>query len=226
MPHEGLFEAGAFGWAGVGDRGGGVGEGRRRGDRDREVEFAEERAREVRVLVAAFEDDAVEFLLRDRDGPVRFLLAPAGEPFQQLRVEYRHPAGLAGGAPMLQDEQDAGRVVDAGVAAVGEEDAADLGVVREGDGVLALADFVALDVFDRVEEFGAAVAADGAVSHGEDVVAPGGAGYGRGRLLAVDAEGGAVEGEDADVVCGGRDYDVGVAESDCCLLLAGLAVCC
>lgn len=54
---------------------------------------------------------------------------------------------------------------------------------------------------------------------------PGGAGDGWGGLLAVDAEGGAVEGEDADVVGGGCDYDVGVAEGDSYFLLARFAIC-
>ena len=43
--------------------------------------------------------------------------------------------------------------------------------------------------------------------------------------MAIDAEGGAVEGEDADIVCGGCDYDVGVAEGDGCRLLVRFAIC-
>jgi hypothetical protein len=45
------------------------------GEGDGEVEFGEEGAREVGVLVAAFEDDAVEFVVGDGDGEVVLVLA-------------------------------------------------------------------------------------------------------------------------------------------------------
>lgn len=156
------FEAGAFG---RGSGRGGVG-GRGRGNGDGEVEFAEEGPGEVGVGVAAFEDEAVEFAVRDRDGPVGFFFAAAGEAGEEAGVEDGHPARLAGGAPVLQDEEHAGRVVDVRVAAGGEEDAEEVGVGGKRHDVGALADFVAFDVFDRVEEGGAAVAVGGAVAHG------------------------------------------------------------
>lgn len=122
---------------------------------------------------------------------------------------------------MLQHEQHAGRVVDAGVAGGGEEDAEDGGGGREGDEVVGLADGVAGDVFEAVQEGAVSGGGEGPVAQGEHVVAPGGAGDGWGGLLSVDAEGGAVEGVDADVVGGGRDDDVGVAEGDGWGLLVG-----
>lgn len=45
---------------------------------DLQGEFAEERSGEVGVLVAAFEDDAVEFVLGDGDGPIGFFFAAGG----------------------------------------------------------------------------------------------------------------------------------------------------
>lgn len=77
-----------------------------------------------------------------------------------------------------------------------------------------MADGVAGDVFEGVDEGAAAGGADGAVAEGEYVVPPGGAGYGWRGLLPVNAEGGAVESVDAHIVCGSCDDDVGVAEGD------------
>lgn len=108
---EGFFEPCGLG------RGGGLGGAlcRGRGKGDLEIEFGQEWSWEVGVPVTAFEDDAVEFVLGDGDGPVVFLLAAAGEAVQRFGVEERYPAGLARGSPMLKDEQDALGVVDAGV---------------------------------------------------------------------------------------------------------------
>lgn len=81
VAHKGFFEfeagggGGGLGFFGVVVVFGGVGGGAG----DLEVEFAEEGFGEVGVLVAAFEDDAVEFILGDGDGPVCFFFAAAGE---------------------------------------------------------------------------------------------------------------------------------------------------
>lgn len=49
------------------------------GDRNVELEFGEERAREIRVLVSTLEDDAVELVVCYRDGEVRFLFLAGRE---------------------------------------------------------------------------------------------------------------------------------------------------
>ena len=82
--------------------------GARAADGDLEVEVGEERAWEVRVPVAAFQDDAVEFGGGDSDGPVAFLLAAAREAGEEACVEERHPAGLGRDAPMEEGQEDAG----------------------------------------------------------------------------------------------------------------------
>jgi len=93
---------------GVRGGGGGVLGGAQAADGDLEVEVGEERAWEVRVPVAAFQDDAVEFGGGDGDGPVAFLLAAAREAGEEACVEERHPAGLGGDAPVEEGQEDAG----------------------------------------------------------------------------------------------------------------------
>ena len=86
----------------------GSGGGALAADGDLEVEVGEERAWEVRVPVAAFQDDAVEFGGGDSDGPVAFLLAAAREAGEEACVEERHPAGLGRDAPVEEGEEHAG----------------------------------------------------------------------------------------------------------------------
>ena len=62
-----------------------------RGERDGEVEFGEEGSREVGVLVGAFEDDAVEFVVGRGDGEVGLVLAARGQTREELGVEERDP---------------------------------------------------------------------------------------------------------------------------------------
>jgi hypothetical protein len=88
------------------------------GEGDGKVEFGEEGPREVGVLVAAFEDDAVEFVVGDGDGEVVLVLAARGEAREQLGVEERDPGGARGLPPVEEGEQRTGRVVDAGVLGV------------------------------------------------------------------------------------------------------------
>ena len=107
--------------------GGGVGGGKGAGNGDFEVELCEEGFGEIGVFVAAFEDDAVKFVLSDCHWPVGFLFTAACETVEELGVEHWDPAGLAGGSPVLEDKENAGRVVNAGVAVVGEEDTSELG---------------------------------------------------------------------------------------------------
>jgi hypothetical protein len=59
-------------------------------------------------LVAALEDDAVEFIIRDGDGPVGFGFAAGGEAGEEFGVEEGDPAGLGGSAPAEEGEEDAG----------------------------------------------------------------------------------------------------------------------
>jgi hypothetical protein len=78
------------------------------GKRDGEVEFGEERAREVRVDVAAFKDDAVEFAVGDGDGVVGFLLAAGGKTGEEFGVEERNPGCLRRAAPVQEGEEGSG----------------------------------------------------------------------------------------------------------------------
>jgi hypothetical protein len=66
-------------------------------------------------LVAALEDDAVEFVVGDGDGEVIFVFAARGEAGEELGVEERNPGCLGRAAPVEEGEEGAGRVVDAGV---------------------------------------------------------------------------------------------------------------
>ena len=93
---------------GVGGSGGRALGGAQAADGDLEVEVGEERAWEVRVPVAAFQDDAVEFGGGDGDGPVAFLLAAARKAGEEACIEERYPAGLGGDAPVEEGEEDAG----------------------------------------------------------------------------------------------------------------------
>lgn len=177
-----------------GDGGGG------RRDGDVELEVGEQRAGEVRVPVAALEDDAVEAIVGDGDGPVRLVPAARRETLEPARVQHRHPLRLPGAAPVQQDQEGAGGVVDVWIARVGEEDVAELGAGGQGERVFALADVAAADVLDGVDEASGAGAVDGPVVDGYDVVVPAGAGHGRAAFLAVHAQGRAEQGVDADVV--------------------------
>jgi hypothetical protein len=71
-----------------------------RRERDLEVKLGEQRAREVGVLVAALEDNAVEFVLGDGDGEVGLRLAAGCETREELGVEQRDPGCLRGNAPV------------------------------------------------------------------------------------------------------------------------------
>jgi len=72
----------------------------RGGERDGEVEFGEEGTREIGVLVAAFEDDAVEFVVCDGDGKVRLLLAAGCKTREEFGVEQWDPRCLCGAPPV------------------------------------------------------------------------------------------------------------------------------
>lgn len=74
---------------------------------DPEVEFTQQRAWEVWILVSSLEDDAVEFALGNSNRPVRFFFASARQSFQLPGVKQWHPASLARTTPVLQDEQHA-----------------------------------------------------------------------------------------------------------------------
>lgn len=84
MSDKGLFESGAVG--GGGGWFGGVFGGLGCAAGDLEVEFAEEGFGEIGMLITAFEDDAMEFILRDCNWPVAFFLTTASEPIQEFRV--------------------------------------------------------------------------------------------------------------------------------------------
>src|ERR1700722_7671469 len=84
---------------------------------------------------------------------------------------------------------------------VGEEHALKLCAFGQSHYVLALAYLVSLDVLDRVKDAAGAVSAYRSLADSEDVVTPCCTGYCWRALLAVDTEGHAEEGENADVVC-------------------------
>ena len=116
---------------------------------------------------------------------------------------------------MLKNQEGTCRVIDTRVTIVGKENTFDGFAFGNGDYVFALADLVTLDVLDRVEELGTTIPANRTVSHCQDIVSPGGASDRWRRFLAVDSEGRAVQGEDADIVRGCCHYNIGVAEGDC-----------
>jgi hypothetical protein len=59
-------------------------------------------------LVAAFEDDAVEFVVGDGDGEVVFVLATRGKTGEELGVEERDPGCLGGATPVEEGEEGSG----------------------------------------------------------------------------------------------------------------------
>ena len=161
--------------------GGGGGGGEGRGDRDGEGEVGEERARIDRgVQVEALEDEAVELVLGDADGPVSLVAPAALFALQQIRVQQGHPGRAAGVAPPAQDKEDAGAIVETRVARVGEEDVGDArGGVVDGRGfrlggqrdeVVVLEEVVALERVDRVPQLAGRVRRRGAVGADEEVV--------------------------------------------------------
>lgn len=81
---------------------------RRRGEGDGKVKLGQQRPREVGVLVAALEDDAVELVVGNGDGEVRLLLAARGEAREQPRVEERDPRSARRVSPVEEGEECAG----------------------------------------------------------------------------------------------------------------------
>jgi hypothetical protein len=71
-----------------------------RGKRDLEIELGQEGAREVGVLVTAFQDDAVEFSICDCNWEVRFCFTTRGETGEKLSVKEGDPCCLRGGSPV------------------------------------------------------------------------------------------------------------------------------
>lgn len=69
-------------------------------------------------MVAAFEDDAVEFVVCDGDGEVGFLAAAGGEAREEFGVEEGDPSGAGGLAPVKKGEEGASAVVYAWVLGV------------------------------------------------------------------------------------------------------------
>jgi hypothetical protein len=59
-------------------------------------------------LVSALEDDAVELVVCDGDGPVGFCFEAGGETAELGGVEEGGPAGLGGVAPVEESEERAG----------------------------------------------------------------------------------------------------------------------
>ena len=74
-------------------------------DRDLEVEFTKQWTRKIRVLIAYFQDDAVEFLLGDGYRPVGLFLAAVSETIELASVEKRDPFCLARCTPMEESEE-------------------------------------------------------------------------------------------------------------------------
>lgn len=142
------------GWSSRGD--GGIGVGVEGGvwfwevGREAEVELGEKGTGEVGICVATFEDDAVELVLGDGDGPVGFFDLARKLAVEEFGVENGDPFGAVFGAPVEKDEERAGGVVDVGIASVGPEDGFELVAGRKGEGVGVLDDFVTTDVFDGV----------------------------------------------------------------------------
>jgi hypothetical protein len=64
-------------------------------------------------LVAALEDDAVEFVLRDGDGEVGFCLAAGGKTGEEFGIEERGPYCLGRDTPVEESEEGSRRVVNA-----------------------------------------------------------------------------------------------------------------
>ena len=71
----------------------------------------------------------MKLILRDGHRPIAFLFPAASEAIEEFSVEKRYPPGLSAGSPMLEDEKNACRVINARVAIVREEEAFDLGVI-------------------------------------------------------------------------------------------------
>ena len=66
-------------------------------------------------MFAAFEDDAVEFVVCYCNREVCFALTARGETSQEFGVEKGNPAGAGGLSPVEEGEEGACRVVDARV---------------------------------------------------------------------------------------------------------------
>lgn len=80
---------------------------------DLEVEFGEQGTREVGILVAAFEDNAVEFVLGDSNREIGLCFAAGGKTGEEFCVKEGNPDCLGRDAPVEEGKEGSRGVVDA-----------------------------------------------------------------------------------------------------------------